>query len=256
MNQISVFFFYIGLIFFCPFGSLIYVIAPKSKVIIFYFKLVLIKLKIIFKIGNLMSLPFIKFFYYTLSYFIFLSLILVSSFQFKSNVINHEKLSDVYHENYKDFYDYVHNENLTYRFETDDFFIRKNDSPSNIDILICVWLVGNILEPKKIKLLKKKKFFQMNKGSLIRELNQMIIRGFRDYLLAWSNILTLFQTVLYGVTYGLRFYMIGKVAEEKLKLNDTYFWANLRNLTTDDINGQKEFYQTFYWLNNGWDIDL
>jgi hypothetical protein len=90
-----------------------------------------------------MSLPFIKFFYYTLSYLIFIGLILTSSFQFKSNVINQEKLSTNYYDYYKIFHEYVHNENLTYRFEVDDFYIRKNESPSIIDIIICVWLFGN-----------------------------------------------------------------------------------------------------------------
>ena len=79
----------------------------------------------------------------------------------------------------------------------------------------------------------------------------MIIRGFRDYLLAWSNILTLFQTVLYAVTYGLRFYMMNLVAVEKEKLNSPFFWFNLKNLTSNDTNLQQEYYQTFYWLNNG-----
>jgi hypothetical protein len=79
----------------------------------------------------------------------------------------------------------------------------------------------------------------------------MIIRGFRDYLLAWSNILTLFQTVLYAVTYGLRFYMINQVALEKEKLSNPVFWHNLRNLSSNDLNLQQEYYQTFYWLNNG-----
>jgi hypothetical protein len=79
----------------------------------------------------------------------------------------------------------------------------------------------------------------------------MIIRGFRDYLLAWSNILTLLQSVLYTVTYGLRFYMINQVATEKEKLSNLLFWSNLKNLTSSDLNLQKEYYQTFYWLNNG-----
>jgi hypothetical protein len=90
-----------------------------------------------------MSLPFIKFFYYTISYLIFIGLILTSSFQFKSNVVNDEKLSTSYHDYHEIFYEYVHNEQLTYRFEVEDFYIRKNESPNIIDIIICVWLFGN-----------------------------------------------------------------------------------------------------------------
>ena len=90
-----------------------------------------------------MSLPFIKFFYYTISYLIFIGLILTSSFQFKSNVINDEKLSTNYRDYHKIFYEYVHNEQLAYRFEVEDFYIRKYESPNIIDIIICVWLFGN-----------------------------------------------------------------------------------------------------------------
>ncbi len=53
------------------------------------------------------------------------------------------------------------------------------------------------------------------------------------------------------VAYSLRFYSIIRVANEKKKLSDPLFWDVVRNLTTDDIEGQKEIYETFYWLNNG-----
>jgi hypothetical protein len=61
----------------------------------------------------------------------------------------------------------------------------------------------------------------------------------------------LFQVALYLVSYSLRFYSIVRVANEKKKLSDPFFWNTVRNLTNDDIEGQKEIYETFYWLNNG-----
>ncbi len=61
----------------------------------------------------------------------------------------------------------------------------------------------------------------------------------------------MFQVALYLVSYSLRFYSIVRVANEKKKLSDPFFWNTVRNLTNDDIEGQKEIYETFYWLNNG-----
>lgn len=89
------------------------------------------------------------------------------------------------------------------------------------------------------------------KGSVIREASQIAIRGFRDYFHLWSNLLTLFQVALYAVAYSLRFYSIIRVAGEKKKLSDPFFWNAVRNLTKDDIEAQKNIYETFYWLNNG-----
>jgi hypothetical protein len=145
MNQINVFLAYFGLILFCPIGSIIYVIAPKSKVfininifsVITYSKMPLIQ------IGSFMSLPFIKFYYYTISYLIFICLILISSFQNIQNIIAEEKLSIHFSEYYDDFNSYVNNKNLTYRFPVYDFCLRKNDVPNIVDILICIMLLGN-----------------------------------------------------------------------------------------------------------------
>ncbi len=91
-----------------------------------------------------MSLPFIKFYYYTVSYLIFICLILTSSFQNIQNIINEEKLSINFAEYYDDFNKYTKNINLTYRFPVHDFCLRKNDLPNLVDILICIMLVGNL----------------------------------------------------------------------------------------------------------------
>ncbi len=91
-----------------------------------------------------MSLPFIKFYYYTISYLTFICLILTSSFQNIQNIIAEEKLSIDFAENYQDFYEYVNNKNLTYKFPVYDLFLRKNDLPNLVDILICIMLVGKV----------------------------------------------------------------------------------------------------------------
>ena len=80
---------------------------------------------------------------------------------------------------------------------------------------------------------------------------QLLTRGMQDYFFQMSNVLTLFQLALYGVTYTLRFHTFAIVAEEKSKLDDPEFWSKVRNLASDDIEKQTEIYETFYWLNNG-----
>ena len=110
---------------------------------ILIFSVMLYSKKSLKQIGSFMSLPFIKFYYYTISYLIFICLILISSFQNIQNIIAEEKLSIHFSEYYDDFNSYVNNKNLTYRFPVYDFCLRKNDVPNIVDILICIMLLGN-----------------------------------------------------------------------------------------------------------------
>jgi hypothetical protein len=124
MNKIQVFFLFIGYFFFMPFGSIVYMILPYSKV------------------GKFMSLPFIKFITNILSYLIFVILIVISSLKNPDNQKHRDKFSVVYHDRLDIFKHYVENHDLTYRFQVDDFYFRK-DQVFVVDIIICVWLLGS-----------------------------------------------------------------------------------------------------------------
>lgn len=93
--------------------------------------------------------PFVKFITFALSYVVLVLLVLYSSLQFPSDELNHEQFSVYYPEHYYNYTVYVNNEKLTYRFEVDDFFIRKS-RPSISDIIICIWLAGKINVVNKI----------------------------------------------------------------------------------------------------------
>lgn len=88
-----------------------------------------------------MSLPCIKFITFTTSYLAFIGMLIASSILFEEEEKNREKFSISYPQYFENYTQYFKNNNLTYRFETSDFYIRKNDV-NNLDIAICVWLIG------------------------------------------------------------------------------------------------------------------
>jgi hypothetical protein len=77
----------------------------------------------------------------------------------------------------------------------------------------------------------------MCKGTLVREVSQILIRGLSDYFLAWINIISLIQVSFYTVTYTLRFYVIGLVAQEKSKLSNPIFWDYVTQLSSPICTG-------------------
>ena len=88
-----------------------------------------------------MSLPFIKFFTFTISYIGFVFMIISSSLQLQNEQKNRERFSKIYEEHVLNYSAYINNSELKYKFKTDDFFIRKNN-PDYLDIAICIWLLG------------------------------------------------------------------------------------------------------------------
>ena len=124
MNKIQVFFLFICYIFFMPIGSIIYMVMPYSKV------------------GKFMSLPYIKFITNILSYLLFIVLIVISSLKDPDNERHRDKFSVIYRDRVDIFEHYVENHDLIYRFHVNDFYFRK-DEPFVVDIIICVWLLGN-----------------------------------------------------------------------------------------------------------------
>jgi hypothetical protein len=209
MNKITTFFLFVAYTFFMPIGSFIYMALPKSK------------------IGLFMSLPYIKFVTFTISYLFFILLILISSLQLPEKEKQTHKFSEVFHDRLDLFEHYVENHELTYRFEVNDFHIRPHH-PFVVDIIICVWLLGIFL----------------------REVKLMFQLGMQDYLNSWSNLLTISMVIIYTTSFCLEFYTIIKVKEELLNLESEEFWHRLHGLNETELEEQAKIYQTFYWLNN------
>ena len=88
-----------------------------------------------------MCLPYIKFITYTISYLLFILLVVISSLIAPNDEKHRDKFSVFYPEYAEIYHKYVENEHLTYKFPTNDFFIR-NYKPSVLDVVICVWLFG------------------------------------------------------------------------------------------------------------------
>lgn len=91
-----------------------------------------------------MSQPCIKFVTHTTFYVVFIALIIVSSLQFAEVEKNAVKFSDFYPKFVDNFTSYVNNSNLKYKFFDSDFYIRPS-FPSNIDIVITIWVIGKYI---------------------------------------------------------------------------------------------------------------
>lgn len=183
--------------------------------------------KIFFKVGKFMSLPCVKFITFITSYLLFISMLVANGIQFDYDETNNLKFSETYPQFFDNFTNYF-NSDLTYKFEVNDFYIRKN-KPSKLDYAVCVWLIG----------------------LLFREIKKMIEHGANDYLLLWSNIISLVMIILFFVSYTLQFYTIYIVRQNMEKLIDPIFWSSIASLNKTDINQQIQVFKTFYWLNNG-----
>ena len=155
-------------------------------------------------------------------------MLIASSLEFADDEKNLEKLSINYNQYYNCCYlKYHENLNLTYRFPASDFYIRDS-SPSFIDYIICIWVLGLSL----------------------RECKKLFIYGARDYLFSWNNVLVSITHLLFICSYALKYYKIIIVGLEKEKLKDPNFWQMIKN-ESYTIHDQEEIYQTFYWLNEG-----
>ena len=89
-----------------------------------------------------MSIPFIKFLAFTISYFAFVAMIIISSLQFQNDQNTRDRFSLIYPEYTHNFSAYIQSKGLNYQFKPYDFYIRK-DKPDYLDIVICIWLFGN-----------------------------------------------------------------------------------------------------------------
>lgn len=145
MNQLLVLFLVALYIFFLPFTVIAYVLAPNSKVKI-NLKLISVSLENLFnnfisKIGKFLIQPCVKFISHTITYMIFIILIIVSSVKFSEEQKESVKFSKLMPENlYNNYTSYV-SLPIDYKFEFVDFWVR-NHVPSELDIAITIWIIG------------------------------------------------------------------------------------------------------------------
>jgi hypothetical protein len=85
----------------------------------------------------------------------------------------------------------------------------------------------------------------------VSQIKKLFLHGFRDYLLSWDNICSCIMAILYSTCYGLKFYTVYRVNLETSKISEHSFWSEVKNIDENDIESQKQIYQTFYWLNQG-----
>ncbi len=62
---------------------------------------------------------------------------------YSGDEINREKFSVAYPEYFENYTQYNENEHLEIKFKPKDFFIR-NHKPYTLDIVICIWIFGNL----------------------------------------------------------------------------------------------------------------
>ncbi|CAF0714386.1 unnamed protein product [Brachionus calyciflorus] len=198
----------IAFIFFIPFGSMIFIILPRSK------------------FGKFMSLPCIKFLTFTISYILFISMLIYNGIQFDNEEKSRLKFSQTYPEQFENFTQYFEAD-LKIKFEARDFYIRKSQ-PNNLDLAICIWLLGLFL----------------------REVKNIIDHGPNEYLFLWSNIISWVMILIFFSSYGLKLYTILIVRQNLERVCDPLFWSLVSNLNNSNLASQINVYKTFYWLNN------
>ena len=71
------------------------------------------------------------------------------------------------------------------------------------------------------------------------------------FLFEASNLITIGMIVLYMLSYGLKLFLIIIVSFNIQKLKQPSFWIGLVNLNPSDLDAQKQYFTTFYWLNAG-----
>ena len=104
-----------------------------------------------------MSLPSIKFASFTVSYLAFIAMLVASNLQYKQDQKNRINFSQAYATRVNNYTAYVSNPTLKYRFKPDNFFIRK-DMPMELDIAICIWVVGRLTASVDLTLVSEFKY--------------------------------------------------------------------------------------------------
>ena len=183
-----------------------------------------------------MSQPLVKFTTHTISYMIFIILIIISSIFYSSfsNLSGYGKFSDYLNEENSDFYKnyksftesyQLNSTNFSYPFILNDFHMRQN-KPNIIDIAITIYIVGFVFQE-----LKKVLFYN----------------GLRESFSSSFTITTIIQIVLYISAFGLKYYTIYIVRLNQTEVIENKYWSDL-DLTNRE--SQKKLFETVYWLNS------
>lgn len=175
--------------------------------------------------------PCVKFMSHTISYAGFMIMIIVSSFQFSDEQKNLIEFYEYLPSNLTLKYEnYMKNNDLKYRLDFPIYrFKIRHDKPTVMDILITIWIAGLIWQ----------------------EIKQLYHYGVKDYLRSWNNIFNSLMNVIYVSSFSLKYYTMIVVRLTKYKVLDESFWDMASTLNETDYSGQKDVYNTIYWLNNG-----
>ena len=209
MNPLLVSLLFISLILLFPFLFFCYILAPTTK------------------IGKFLKQPCIKFLLNTVSYVIFIVLLIISSLQFAVDEKSSQRFSVLNWQFYDNYTNYLNNENFRKKFPLEDFNVRQM-TPSNIDIAISIWVIGHCWHIFK----------------------QILRSGISEYMFSSSNMVDTVMNILYIASFSLKYYTIIVVTIEFSKVSSSDFWLQT-NLNTTDTGIEKSLYETFYWLNRG-----
>ncbi|KAI3381524.1 hypothetical protein SNEBB_008688, partial [Seison nebaliae] len=207
MNNFMNFLFICLYIFLLPFFCIVYIFAPKSK------------------LSQIMRQPCVKFIGHTISYLMFIGMIVSSSLQSMS--VQHEQFSlskawkNAYC-NYQELFSYrARYDNFTVKCGNQstephyvdgnaayvcanvrhDFYLREFYSVP-LDIAIALWVVGFLWQESK----------------------QVYNEGFMEYFGAWNNMVDTAMNILYVAAFALKYFTIIKVTESLNKLSHINNW--------------------------------
>ncbi|CAF0823158.1 unnamed protein product [Rotaria sordida] len=219
LNPLIILLLIFAYVFILPFACIFYILTSWSKRTI--------------KFQKFLKQPCIKFLGHTISYAIFIILIILSSLLFAGEF---QKPLKRFENIYPDL-PQVLNETIylcqttysnicTYYPQDNDFYFRQS-TPTWIDIAISVFVIG----------------------FLWHEIKQAYTDGLKDYLLSWNNIVDSCMNVLYISSFALKYYVFFKVQLAARTLDKLEFQDNLKIIYNLTETEQYHIYQTFYWLN-------
>ena len=178
----------------------------------------------IFQIGKYLNFPCVKFISHFASFLAFVFLVVASYQENGAKQENFEKLFPQYYEVFKNY----SQRNDSIRIKFSDFYIRKH-SPSNLDIIISIWLIGQTFH----------------------EMKHLIEWGIYNYLYSSTNTVNLCMNVLYVTSYGIAYISYFLVKKSLREIEKPEFWERVKDLNENDTKSHEKIYETFYWLNSG-----
>ncbi|UJR30483.1 hypothetical protein I4U23_018016 [Adineta vaga] len=219
LNPLIIFLLIFGYIFTLPFVCICYIISSSTQRTI--------------KLQKFLKQPCIKFLGHTISYGIFIILIILSSLLFANEFqkpmirlsANYPKIveSFIQARNFCEIY----NSSACYYFPRNNDFYFRHHSPTWIDITISIFILG----------------------FLWHEIKQCYIDGLKDYLLSWNNIVDSCMNILYLSSFALKYYVFYEVQNSTNILNSNRFDLRIESIYNSTAENQENIYRTLYWLN-------